>query len=177
MRLTKVHYTVLDAVYRQGRAILYRVLTKKTMGKSSREEQSVTRGRETFTNFLSKLIEMNSREMDIWKRIEFFFRIVECRNRYIFVPKKYSRTVKGRRFWERKKACVKKMNHHRNAAIFIAIYTKEWNVIINTLYALWRLIGRRDHRGKMALSRAYLPTVRFVLDFFSTRRQCALLTR
>lgn len=70
-----------------------------------------------------------------------------------------------------------KMNHHRNAAIFIAIYTKEWNVIINTLYALWRLIGRRDHRDKMALSRAYLPTVRFVLDFFSTRRQCALLTR
>lgn len=65
MRLTKVHYTVLDAVYRQGRAILYRVLTKKTMGKSSREEQSVTRGRETFTNFLSKLIEMNNREMDI----------------------------------------------------------------------------------------------------------------
>lgn len=45
MRLTKVHYTVLDAVYRQGRAILYRVLTKKTMGKSSREEQSVTSGR------------------------------------------------------------------------------------------------------------------------------------
>lgn len=33
MRLTKVHYTVLDAVYRQGRAILYRVLTKETIEK------------------------------------------------------------------------------------------------------------------------------------------------
>lgn len=54
MRLTKVHYTILDAVYRQGRAILYRVLTKKTMGKSSREEQSVT-GR----NFYKLSLEIN----------------------------------------------------------------------------------------------------------------------
>lgn len=61
MRLTKVHYTVLDAVYRQGRAILYRVLTKKTMGKSSREEQSVT-GR----NFYKLSFEINWDVVERW---------------------------------------------------------------------------------------------------------------
>lgn len=61
MRLTKVHYTVLDAVYRQGRAILYRVLTKKTMGKSSREEQSVT-GR----NFYKLSLEINWDVVERW---------------------------------------------------------------------------------------------------------------
>lgn len=92
-------------------------------------------------------------------------------------PEKVFSNGQRQKILREKESVRQKMNHHRNAAIFIAIYTKEWNVIINTLYALWRLIGRRDHRGKMALSRAYLPTVRFVLDFFSTRRQCALLTR
>lgn len=61
MRLTKVHYTVLDAVYRQGRAILYRVLTKKTMGKSSGEEQSVTR-----RNFYKLSLEINWDVVERW---------------------------------------------------------------------------------------------------------------
>ena len=72
------------------------------------------------------------------------------------------------------------ISHRRNARAFHehekSVKKSHWT-FINTVYMSWRLIGRRDRRGKMALRRAYLPTVRFVLDFFSTRRQCALLTR
>lgn len=50
MRLTKVHYTVLDAVYRQGRAILYRVLTKKTIEKVF---PNVNLRRETFNRLIT----------------------------------------------------------------------------------------------------------------------------
>lgn len=49
MRLTKVHYTVLDAVYRQGRAILYRVLTKKAIEKVF---PNVNLRRETFNRLI-----------------------------------------------------------------------------------------------------------------------------
>lgn len=115
MRLTKVHYTVLDAVYRQGRAILYRVLTKKTMGKSSREEQSVT-GR----NFYKLSLEINWDVVEKW--------IFESVLNNFF---QNSRAEKHLSSWknilegvqdfekEKKKGC-QKINRHRNAPIFIA---------------------------------------------------------
>lgn len=66
MRLTKVHYTVLDAVYRQGRAILYRVLTKKTIEKVF---PNVNLRRETFnrliTSFDSAKIQGPSRSTNL----------------------------------------------------------------------------------------------------------------